>query len=352
MADEGAALDDGETSAKSDEELGETMATAEDEVEEGEPGAPVQECEVVRSVYVRKVRGPERAKVGDTVRYEAYEFWIKEEDKLVGPEELCAAEKALVKWTVKINGVRHDRDETGDVLEFEVPETMGNTHLDEKTMNVHPYMNSPADHIVAPTYVYDGKLIIVIDPGHGDDFGNGVDSGAVGTVNGEIVAKEKDEALAVSKLLKEELMQLELVTEVHLTREGDLDDKVYPRLRWRIEAANQKGADYFISIHLDAFGKASANGYTMFHKSGHTEGKKLAEAMHDAYASTGLRSRGVKDKGLYVTSNFSGPSVLVELGFISNVSDRTYIMGNHAAIAQAIAQGTNDYLEAKMGSAE
>ncbi len=222
-------LADGEQSAMSDQELAQTMAESEGGVEAGSPGAPVQACEQLRTVYVRAVRGPARAKVGDTVRYEAYEFYIKEEDRLVGAEELCAGELAKVKWTVIVDGERNDQDVTGDVLEFEVPEEMGGTTLDEKQMHVHPYMNSPAQSIKVATYVDDGKLIIVIDRGHGEIFRTQLEPGATATVGGVEIA-EKDLALDVSKLLMAELLALELVTEVYLTRDGDLDDKVRPRL--------------------------------------------------------------------------------------------------------------------------
>ena len=344
-------LADGEQSAMSDQELAQTMADSEDGVEAGEPGAPTQECELLRTVYVRKVRGPGRAKVGDTVRYEAYEFYIKEEDRLVGPEELCAGELAKVKWTIIVDGDRNDQEVTGDVLEFEVPEQMGDTVLDEKQMHVHPYMNSPAQSIKVVTTVDDGKLIIVIDPGHGDIFKTQLDPGATATVGGVVIA-EKDLALDVSRLLMAELLKLELVTEVHLTRNGDLDDMVRPRLSWRTQIAHDKGADYLISVHLDAFTSASANGQTVFYKTGNAEGKKLAEAMDAAY--TLIKSRGVKTKALHITNRFRGPTggILVELGFISNTSDRTVIQTQGATIAQQLAKGVNDYLESVMGGSE
>lgn len=350
MAEQG--LADGEQSAMSDQELGQTMAESEQGVEAGSPGAPTQACEQLRTVYVRKVRGPARAKVGDTVRYEAYEFYIKEEDRLVGPEELCAGELAKVKWTVIVDGDRNDQDVTGDVLEFEVPEEMGGTMLDEKQMHVHPYMNSPAQSIKVATLVDDGKIIIVIDPGHGDIFRTALDPGAVAREGGQVIAMEKDLALDVSKLFMAELLKLELVTEVYLTRDKDLDDMVRPRLSWRTQIAHDRGADYLISIHLDAIDGPSANGQTIFYKGGNAEGQKLAEAMSAAY--TLIRSRGVKTKSLHITNRFRGSAggTLVELGFISNPSDRTVISTQGAEIARQLAQGVNDYLESVLGAAE
>ena len=44
--------------------------------------------------------------------------------------------------------------------------------------------------------------------------------------------------------------------------------------------------------------------------------------------------------------------ILVELGFISNTSDRTVIQTQGATIAQQLAKGVNDYLESVMGGSE
>ena len=347
-----AELADGQQSTKTDKELAQTMAEAGGG--EGKPGAPVKECDKVRTVYVRKVKGPARAKVGDTVKYEAYEFYIKEEGKTVGPEELCAAEKAKVKWTVIVDGKRHDSEQTGDTLEFEVPEEMGGTKLNEKKMHVHPYMNAPASSIKVETLVDDGKIIIVIDPGHGDIFKKYLDPGAVGyAADGKtILAKEKDLALAVSNDLKAALLKLELVTEVYLTRTGDLKDKVRPRLKWRTDIAHAKGADYLISLHMDA-ASPSANGHTVFYKDGNAESKKLAQAITKVYTLTKRRGEGAKTKSLYVTRKFRGiAGVLIELGFITNAGDRTIVSTKGAAIAAEIAKGVNDYLEAMLGPGE
>ena len=345
---------DGGQASMTDKDLGQTMADAGAEGSDGTPGAPVQTCDRVRTIYVRKVRGPARAKVGDTVKYEAYEFFIKEEARTVGPEELCPAEKAKVKWTVVVDGKRNDRSETGDTLEFEVPEEMGGTKLSEKTMHVHPYMNSPSDSIQVQTLVDDGKIIIVIDPGHGDIFNKYLDSGALGyAADGKtILLMEKDLALAVANELKTKLLALELVDEVYLTRDRDLDDKVRPRLRWRTDIAHDKGADFLISLHLDASGP-SASGHTVFYKDGNAEGQKLAEAVSKAYTTIGPLRSGLGSKGLYVTGRFRGSAgILIELGFISNVSDRNLVNTQGATIAGEIAKGVDDYLKTIPGLGE
>ena len=85
----------------------------------------------------------------------------------------------------------------------------------------------------------DGRLVVVIDPGHG-----GIDPGAIG-VNGVL---EKDIVLAFSLELADQLRATGRY-EVLLTRDSD----TYPSLTDRVEFARVSGADIFLSIHADSF---------------------------------------------------------------------------------------------------
>lgn len=80
---------------------------------------------------------------------------------------------------------------------------------------------------------------IFIDPGHG-----GTDSGAVG--NG---LKEKDLTLKISKKIKEKLANYENV-QIKLSRESDQTLS----LPQRTNMANAWGANYLISVHINAGG--------------------------------------------------------------------------------------------------
>lgn len=96
----------------------------------------------------------------------------------------------------------------------------------------------------------DGKLRIVLDPGHG-----GIDSGAIaksGTLEKHIV-------LAFAKQLREKLAANPRY-EVIMTR---TDDSFMP-LRGRVQFARQKHADLFVSIHADSFSGADIRGATVY----------------------------------------------------------------------------------------
>lgn len=86
---------------------------------------------------------------------------------------------------------------------------------------------------------------VVIDPGHG-----GKDTGAIGSGG----TKEKDLTLAIARRLKRHLEGMGL--EVLLTREED----VYLDLEERTRFANEKQADLFLSIHVNAAENRKARG--------------------------------------------------------------------------------------------
>ena len=94
---------------------------------------------------------------------------------------------------------------------------------------------------------------IVIDPGHG-----GKDPGNLGT--GRYNKTEKDVVLNVSKKLGYYIKRAFPDVEVIYTREKDS----YPKLHERTKMANREGADLFISVHCDAFKRESAKGSSSF----------------------------------------------------------------------------------------
>jgi N-acetylmuramoyl-L-alanine amidase len=156
-----------------------------------------------------------------------------------------------------------------------------------------------------PTLSY--QYTVVIDPGHG-----GKDPGAIGV--GGICEKGVTIAIAQMVYLKAlEIPELRIV----LSRRND----VHVPAAERIHAANQIGADVYISIHANAFSQASVSGIeTLVHE---TEGRKtagyrLAEILQRRLvAHTGARDRGVKRAPLFIRQA-KMPAALVEAGFLTN----------------------------------
>lgn len=201
------------------------------------------------------------------------------------------------------------------------------------------------------------RRTIIIDPGHG-----GKDPGT--SYQGKL--NEKDIVLNFSKVLKEKLTNNGY--RVFLTREIDK----FVKLNDRVEFAKKKGADLFISIHADASNKDNVRGfsvYTLSEKKMDKEAEKVAnlENKGSVFSRKGLiginltQSRNIiedwqikqafkranrssfefaeilvnnvkkKSKLLNRPHRYAGfavlkspnyPSVLVELGFITNDKDR------------------------------
>ena len=101
-------------------------------------------------------------------------------------------------------------------------------------------------------------------------------------------------------------------------------------LKEAVTLSNNKCADLFVSIHLNAGGGEGVECYTW-------KGEKtsVATSICDNVAALGYKNRGVKDgSGLYVIKHTKAPAVLVECCFLDNKKDVSKY--NAYKIAEAI----------------
>lgn len=176
------------------------------------------------------------------------------------------------------------------------------------------------------------RAVIVVDPGHG-----GKDPGAI-AVNG---GYEKNINLAVATKLAALLERQG--HQVTMTRQDDR----YPELEERALVANRLNADLFVSIHADSAEDASAQGFTVYVAGAASRAsREVAQDVVRAMATTGSRSRGVRENDYRVLVNTRGPAVLVELGYLSNYREALKLQDGafQDRLAAAIAAGINDYL--------
>jgi len=207
-----------------------------------------------------------------------------------------------------------------------------------------------------------GTYTIVVDPGHG-----GHDSGAVG--NGY---REKDLALQVGIKLGKELGK---DYNVIMTRTTD----VFKTLQERPEIGNVRSADLFVSVHLNSGGNSSASGTEVYYyakkdadnysrdvakfnntvdsgvamsdyalkdinyRMNQTRSSALAQDVLDGLLNNfSVRDRGVKNANFAVLRGSNSPSILIELGFVTNYSDVSQFVNDYdqeraaKAIADAI----------------
>lgn len=190
-----------------------------------------------------------------------------------------------------------------------------------------------------PSVDTDGKVRVVIDAGHGGD-----DPGAVGyNSSGKAVAYESHINLAVALLVGEKLE--ENGVEVIYTR--DTDD--YITLPGRSELANESECDLFVSIHCNSIENGAVNGTQVYYHPASEVGTVLAENIYDKMVDlTGLAPKGTQNGShLYVIRTTVSPAVLVETAFISNESDRNYLLSKSGqqTMAEAIVQGILETLK-------
>jgi len=200
-------------------------------------------------------------------------------------------------------------------------------------------------HIAALTWAVSNKVII-IDPGHGGD-----DPGAIGGGG----ALEKEIVLEVSKKLAGILSQAG--AQVFLTRESDRDlsdpeqknsyKAKMQDLTRRVELANQKQADLFISIHVNSFPDRREGGAQTFSQPGEVESKKLAEAIQqEMNRYTVNPGRQAKQVDYFANRMAEMPSAIVEIGFISNPQEEKLLTDHiyQDKVAWSIYAGITRYL--------
>lgn len=180
-----------------------------------------------------------------------------------------------------------------------------------------------------------GRLIL-IDPGHG-----GKDGGAVGNA-----LKEKDVNLDISLRLRALLETQGAV--VIMTRSDDT--KV--ELLERANIANLLLPDAIVCIHANSVISQLPNGTETYYFNNDTLSKELADSVHKSLVDRiRLTNRGLFKKEYYMVKETYSPSVLVEVGFLSNAQDAAMLSDQafRAKAAEGIYDGLVSYFS---GSAQ
>ncbi len=181
-----------------------------------------------------------------------------------------------------------------------------------------------------PEPVGSGHKKVVIDAGHG-----GSDAGAIG---GGIY--EKNITLDVAKRVEK------LLTKKGYTVQMTRDNDTYVSLQDRVAISENFNPDIFVSIHVNSSVRPEITGIETHYY--HQESMSLAQTVHSSFASA-IKSpnRGLFKSKFYVINHTTAPSILVEIGFISNSSERAELVSEKRkqATAKAIADGIQNYFK-------
>ncbi|MFC7062355.1 N-acetylmuramoyl-L-alanine amidase [Halobacillus seohaensis] len=173
---------------------------------------------------------------------------------------------------------------------------------------------------------------LYLDPGHG---GNDTGASGHGLLEKEI---NLDIALRIRDILNNEYQQVE----VNMSRTTDTSVS----LRQRTNQANAWDADYFLSIHCNAF-NGSTRGYEDFIYSGLSNSSSTAQyqnVLHEAIIAVNeLTDRGQKKANFHVLRESTMPALLTENGFIDHSGDAAKLAD--ASYRQKVARGHVNGLE-------
>lgn len=222
----------------------------------------------------------------------------------------------------------------------------------------------------------DGRHVVVIDPGHG-----GIDPGATGASG----IQEKEITLAAAKELKREL-EADGHFQVVLTRDRD----IFLPLRERVQIARNAHAQLFVSLHADTIasrGVAGSSVYTLSEKASDAEAAALAADENKADVIAGadltdypeevadilidlaqretkndsikyahvlvqeldkggrLLGRSMRSAGFAVLKAPDVPSVLLEMGYLSNPKEERQLRDSHyrAKLMSAVKRAIDVY---------
>jgi N-acetylmuramoyl-L-alanine amidase len=134
---------------------------------------------------------------------------------------------------------------------------------------------------------------------------------------------------------------------VYMTRSTD----VFLPLPEISAITNRVNPDLFISIHHNASVNTALNGIETYYYT--PQSVALARKIHAREInSVGVRDGGVKRAMFYVIHHTNVPSVLCEVGYVSNPSERDDLQTyeRRAKTARAIADGVVDYLKASVSA--
>ncbi|MCI8483875.1 MAG: hypothetical protein HFH41_06000 [Lachnospiraceae bacterium] len=211
------------------------------------------------------------------------------------------------------------------------------------------------------------NMVIVLDPGHDSTHAGARGNGCV----------EEDLVLKIATYCKAELQKYNLVT-VYMTRQTKSCPNGGSKVTSatcnaaRVEFARKKGADVYVSFHLNSSASSTPRGVGIYYPNGNykedigKEGKGLATEIYKKLKALGLSTwaggiliRNSENNTLYPDGSLADylavirrskeagfPAVLIEHAFLSNAADASSFLSSDAKLKKlgvADAEGIAKY---------
>jgi N-acetylmuramoyl-L-alanine amidase len=180
-----------------------------------------------------------------------------------------------------------------------------------------------------------------------------------GTTYGTIL--EKDINLAVGLKLYTLLQSRQVAASINRTTDYALSDDNPGKsggrhrrdLAQRVEIANKLKPAFMLSLHVNWTSNASRSGPLVIYRKNQESGKRLAAKLQQELNRLyGTSTEPVASKSYYVLTHSRIPSVIVEMGFLSNKKDRQLLVTPQfqQKLADAIAKASTEALKEDFAS--
>ncbi|MFZ5823557.1 MAG: N-acetylmuramoyl-L-alanine amidase [Bacillota bacterium] len=288
-------------------------------------GLEVRFVPQITAVKTEKLQGKTRLTLVGTLPMDATVVAVPEKKQIVitVPQGISGLKDSTVKvadGTINTVAVATGANGTSSLITVQLPYYLGHTVLSK-----NGDANIALELVTSPVY---GRRIWV-DAGHGKVPGGKDDPGSIGKV---YRVYEKHANLQVSLELQKLLQAAG--AQVFMTRTGDegIDFTQRPAL----VNATRPPVDLFVSVHHNSAASPTARGVETYYWTTNPKSRRAAELIHPAVIKAlGFPDRRVRSEAFYVIKEVLSPSVLIELGYLSNAEEEKAIAAPGYALKAA-----------------
>lgn len=210
------------------------------------------------------------------------------------------------------------------------------------------YWGSQAVTVISETRPIQHGHTIILDAGHG-----GIDGGATSCTGRLESSYNLEISLRLNDLLTFLGYHTVMIrsTDISVYTSGEtIAQKKVSDLKERVRIVNETDNAFLISIHQNHFSDTRYSGAQVFYPN-HGESEAFAKQLQASFVKNlnpGSRRAAKKSEGIYLMENVNCTAVLVECGFLSNLSeanklsDKTYQQKLCGIIATELAQNLSN----------